>query len=203
MPKGTTKRRPQTTARLLDAALEVFAERGFHGASIEDICERAGFTRGAFYSNFRSKDELFFALFDRHADRVLARTAALLHEAGDGAEAIAHVIDLASRLDEDDRRWYLLSTEFTLHAVREPSAARALAAHDARLRAAIRRLVAELLLRAGRRATVDLDDLARLVVAMREGGLAQALGDPDGPPPGHLERAFLPALLIAASEPLT
>jgi AcrR family transcriptional regulator len=44
------------------AASEVFAESGFDGASVEAICERAGFTRGAFYSNFASKEELFFGL---------------------------------------------------------------------------------------------------------------------------------------------
>jgi AcrR family transcriptional regulator len=51
-------RRQATRERVLEAAGEVFAERGFHGASVEDICERAGFTRGAFYSNFSSKDDL-------------------------------------------------------------------------------------------------------------------------------------------------
>lgn len=73
MPKGLTKRRPRTRARLLEAALAVFAERGFHGTSIEDICQQAGFTRGAFYSNFASKDELFLALFDAHTEQVLDR----------------------------------------------------------------------------------------------------------------------------------
>ncbi|NUR95181.1 MAG: helix-turn-helix transcriptional regulator, partial [Kribbellaceae bacterium] len=65
------RRRSNTRARLLEGALEVFAERGFHGASVEDICERAGFTRGAFYSNFGSKDELVLALFQATTDRLL------------------------------------------------------------------------------------------------------------------------------------
>ncbi|MFJ1546009.1 TetR/AcrR family transcriptional regulator [Streptomyces sp. NPDC088246] len=67
MPKGPTKRRPQTTARLLEAAQETFTERGFHGSSFEVICERAGLTCGALYSNFRAREKLFFALFDLHA----------------------------------------------------------------------------------------------------------------------------------------
>ncbi|NUR25913.1 MAG: helix-turn-helix transcriptional regulator, partial [Catenulispora sp.] len=48
MPKGMTKRRPQTLSRLLDAALEAFAATGFGGTRIEDVCERAGYTGGAF-----------------------------------------------------------------------------------------------------------------------------------------------------------
>jgi len=65
--RGTTlasprsRRRKATRARLLSAAAEVLSERGFHGASVEEICERAGFTRGAFYSNFAAKDDLVLA----------------------------------------------------------------------------------------------------------------------------------------------
>src|SRR6185437_9931886 len=66
------RRRAETVERLLDAALQTFAEIGFAAASVEDICRRGGFTRGAFYSSFRTKDELFAALFTRETDRNLA-----------------------------------------------------------------------------------------------------------------------------------
>ncbi len=58
----TTRRREATRQKLLDAAAQVFAEVGLDAASVEAICERAGFTRGAFYSNFETKDELFLEL---------------------------------------------------------------------------------------------------------------------------------------------
>ena len=67
------RRREETVERLLDAALETFAEIGFAAASVEDICRRGGFTRGAFYSSFRTKDELFEALFVRETARNFAR----------------------------------------------------------------------------------------------------------------------------------
>ena len=72
-----TRRRAQTRERLMDAALALFAERGVLAASVEEICERAGFTRGAFYSNFESKDELCLAVMRREAENDLAaaRTA--------------------------------------------------------------------------------------------------------------------------------
>src|SRR5690606_26928212 len=58
----TTRRRETTRRRLLDAAAQVFAEVGLDAASVEAICDRAGFTRGAFYSNFETKDQLFLEL---------------------------------------------------------------------------------------------------------------------------------------------
>src|SRR5919107_5051228 len=67
------RRRAETVERLLDAALETFAEIGFSAASVEDICRRGGFTRGAFYSSFRTKDGLFGALFARETARDFAR----------------------------------------------------------------------------------------------------------------------------------
>lgn len=70
-----TRRREQTRARLLDAAHEVFGEVGMDAASVEMICERAGFTRGAFYSNFESKDELFLALITQLATAKLDEVA--------------------------------------------------------------------------------------------------------------------------------
>ena len=71
---GRMKRsRPATRERLLDAASEVFGERGFAAATVEEVCERAGFTRGAFYSNFATKEELLLALLDREEAQVLER----------------------------------------------------------------------------------------------------------------------------------
>ncbi|MGD7789113.1 TetR/AcrR family transcriptional regulator [Propionibacteriaceae bacterium Y1700] len=64
-----TARRSATRERLLQAAVEVFAEAGVLGASVEQICERAGFTRGAFYSNFDSKDDLCLALLQAQGQK--------------------------------------------------------------------------------------------------------------------------------------
>ena len=68
-----TARRAQTRERLLAAAVAVFADRGINGASVEEICEAAGFTRGAFYSNFADKSELVLALLEAQHDRSVRR----------------------------------------------------------------------------------------------------------------------------------
>ncbi|MFG2111771.1 TetR/AcrR family transcriptional regulator [Streptomyces sp. NPDC048718] len=195
MPKGVTKRRPRTRAALLRAALETFAEHGFHAVSIEQICERAGFTRGAYYSNFASKEELFLALFDEHGARVVERLAASVDALAPEECTLERLAELVARIEPDERDWYLVSMEFTLHAIRDPVAARVLARHEARLRAEIARGLELVVRRGGRELTVDADRFARLVVALREGALAQSYVEPDVLPPGSLERAFLPRLL--------
>ncbi|GHH71616.1 putative TetR-family regulatory protein [Streptomyces sulfonofaciens] len=202
MPKGVTKRRPRTRAALLGAALEVFAEQGFHAATIEQICERANYSRGAFYSNFRTKEELFFALFDEHIDRSAERMAAIVEQVtADGepsVDALAQALS-RSRLEPSERAWYLVTTEFTLHAIRTPEAARKLAEHDARARTLLARHIEDLVRRLGRELTVDAEDFARLLVAIREGGLAQSYVEPDRLPPGELDRRFTAPLLAAVT----
>ncbi|MFF8602068.1 TetR/AcrR family transcriptional regulator [Streptomyces sp. NPDC015232] len=199
MPRGVTRRRPHTRAALLRAALETFAEHGFHAASIEQICERAGFTRGAYYSNFAGKDELFLALFDEHGERIVRRLAERIDALAPEDYTLERLAALASRVEPDERDWYLVSTEFTLHAIRDRQAARALAAHDARLRAEIARGIELVVRRSGRELTVDADRFARLVIALREGGLAQSYVEPDALPPGTLEREFLAPLLASVT----
>ena len=68
-------RREATRQRILDAARVVFAEKGVFGASIEDICEQAGFTRGAVYSNFADKDDILRAVIEREHQALLDHIA--------------------------------------------------------------------------------------------------------------------------------
>jgi len=167
-----------------------------------DVCERAGYTRGAFYSNFASKEELFFALFDRHAERVLERFEKQAAALGTGPVTLEAIAAALADFDEAERTWYLVTTEFTLSAIRNPQAARRLAQHDAALRAEAMRLLGELLTRAGLRlrAGVELESLVRMLIAVREGALAQSYVEPGELPAGTLEGLFLPGLLGAVTE---
>ncbi len=76
--KRVTRRRVRTRAKLLDAAFAVFAAKGFGRVSIEEVCEAAGYSRGAFYSNFGSLDELFFALYRDRAELIADQVAGAL-----------------------------------------------------------------------------------------------------------------------------
>src|SRR3954451_13464264 len=78
------RRRQLTRDALVAAAAEVFTVKGFHAASLDEIADAAGFTRGAIYSNFGSKEELLFAVYDRLDDMTLAGMADAIDERGGG-----------------------------------------------------------------------------------------------------------------------
>src|SRR5271165_1006179 len=116
-----------TRARLIQSAEKVFARDGFEAAKLEEIAADAGYTRGAFYANFDSKEDLFLALLEKE---ISARIAALesemdkVREPEDKLRAMREFF-LTKTLD---RRWSLLALEFKLFAVRHPEVKQRLAA---------------------------------------------------------------------------
>jgi AcrR family transcriptional regulator len=197
-----SSRREATRQRLLSAAEEVFAERGFHGASVEDICERAQFTRGAFYSNFASKDELVLELFQQHVARVRVAVAEAATRPGlTLSQVLEAVFDVWTGEPEARRRWHLLTSEFALHALRDPQARRAWAAVQSDVRAELTRLVDTIAAAHGVAITIPTEDLVRMVTLVFHGGLGQHLLDPESVPAGSLERRLLPVVVAAVTAP--
>ena len=130
-------RRQKTRERLMDAAFEVFSEVGIHAATVEMITERADFTRGAFYSNFDTKEELFLALAERGNNERLA----LLRESVANIDVILPTLlgnsggklspnelgpIVASFLEQqgENRLWVLFQTELRLLAMRDAEVGR-------------------------------------------------------------------------------
>src|ERR1700712_1924464 len=74
----TRPTRDDTCEKLFEAAARVFEEQGIGSASIETIAAAAGFSRGAFYSNFKSKDELIIAMLEDHVEQTVRRNLDLL-----------------------------------------------------------------------------------------------------------------------------
>lgn len=109
----------RTREALLEAAARVFATHGFHGASIDVVAEEAGYTKGAVYAHFSTKDELYLALLDRHLASDAPPSVAML-ESGAAIEDIAAEIEhgLPEEL-EKMRDWGILTYEFVLHAMRD------------------------------------------------------------------------------------
>jgi AcrR family transcriptional regulator len=205
-------RRQRTRERLVDAAYEVFAELGVHAASVEQISERAGFTRGAFYSNFDSKEELFFALESRENQLRLDRLEAglqtvspsLLDAAGRYTEgSLEALIRAFLELQPDDRRWCLVQSEFRMLAMRDSGVAARYLQHQ---ESAGRQLAAWLDQAAGLahvRFTIPTPDIANIVVALYESAIQTAvLMDPDGDEgsPRELAMRTLPAIVRALTE---
>ncbi|MFC5261835.1 TetR/AcrR family transcriptional regulator [Kribbella qitaiheensis] len=167
---------------------------------MEDICERAGFTRGAFYSNFGSKDELVLAMFQATTDRLLEQIGALLpdlaNQPGSLLDAVLGLLDDAA---PDQRQWHLISTEFTLDALRNADAARALNEQRAMFREQLTRLVEEITAASNLRLSVPPEQFVRLVMALHEGARSQYLLEPAKVPAGSLEHTFLPMILETVS----
>ncbi|WP_052866579.1 TetR/AcrR family transcriptional regulator [Streptomyces niger] len=178
-PRRVTRRRAQTRQRLLDAALTVFAEEGFGRSTVDRVCERAGYTRGAFYSNFTSLDELFLAMWEQRSAAMLAdlRTASDrlgTLESVSPDEALRAVLEV---IPVDDA-WYRVTAEFTAHALRNPSLRRVMAARERAVQDTLLPLVETALARAGRRVT-DRTGLGHALVAVHDGTAVQCLMEPD------------------------
>ncbi|MEU8515344.1 TetR/AcrR family transcriptional regulator [Kitasatospora sp. NPDC048722] len=133
------RRRVHTRARLLAAAGELFLTVGFARTSIEDVCAAAGYTRGAFYSNFGSKEDLLLALFDEQA----AGRIAQLEELAAACEALAprerarRLVEALLRVEPAETGWILLFLEFRLVVARTEGLAERVAAHDREVSAAL------------------------------------------------------------------
>jgi AcrR family transcriptional regulator len=121
----------QTRVRLLDAAEEVFAEHGFGATTLERIAERAGYTRGAVYANFASKDDLFLAVLDRWLDEDISRGGRINEESPTARDALDRLRELDGNRFADRGR-FLLLTEFRLYALRNPAVAPRLAEYERR-----------------------------------------------------------------------
>lgn len=197
VPKTPTKRRPVTRAALLDSARSLFTERGFHATSISDIVERAGLTRGAFYSNYRDKEELFLALYDVHTDSLLAA----LREASVGPGSLNQLL---ARFGERARepQWFLASMEFTLHAARQPELAAELAEREERLVEGLAELLTAALARLGLRPTIAVTDLSRLMISLFEGLAALRASHGTHDDARQLPQRVTPRILQALTEPV-
>ena len=179
-----TPRRQRTRDRLLDAAYEVFAEQGVRASSVEEVCERAGFTRGAFYSNFTTKEELFAALMERQHSIQLAALAMKVDELRPRLEAITRPLDEAGlgelMLDfftgpMDDRTWCLIDHEFRLMSLRDPEVAAVFAAHEAAFETSLLTIVRRALDLAGRRFVLPDAVAVRLLGHLYQDMLQRAL----------------------------
>jgi AcrR family transcriptional regulator len=122
MKKRLTRaeKRERTYEELILAAEKLFVERGFHATSVDEIAFEAGYTKGAVYSNFESKEDLFFAVYERRADRGVAEIEQILRENGPagGLELLAS--DAARRRGGADDGWLAVYFEFWAHVVRRP-----------------------------------------------------------------------------------
>ena len=210
MPRSTGRRRrtrsekkAETRDRLLDAAAEVFVRRGFQGASVEEISAEAGFTRGAFYSNFESKEQMFVELLQRRVYDDFREMIKRAPAEGSPRESLRwSARDLQRRYERGSgsgQDWlFALWLELLAHAARNPDFRSLAATFWTGTRTGMSLQIGAGFERAGAEPPADPKELAIAMTALDIGLAVQHLVDPDDVPldlyPRLYELLFVPLL---------
>ncbi|QYM75095.1 TetR/AcrR family transcriptional regulator [Leucobacter luti] len=192
----TTRARIRTRAALIDAAEAIFTERGTPTASIDEICTRAGFTRGAYYSNFRTVDDVFFALYERKTDALIAGMAGFDQHLPTAERTDTAVLEVAAdemlRVIPADTQWYALRALFGLRAASDPDMAAVLRTHGEALEHHMVPILEGISRIVGGELITDGAEATRIVIACHVGSVLQG---PFVDDPARLRRdAILTAL---------
>ncbi len=164
-------------ALLLAAALRVFLARGYHAATLEQIADEAGFSKGVVYSRFASKADMFLALLAARIDERAIQNASAAGQLASSGD-LAGLLDLAWLAERAAPGWRLLVTEFRVHAARDPELSRRYAAAHARTVDGLTSVVASLAERNGHALAVPARQLAELLLAIETGITLEQLASP-------------------------
>ncbi len=181
----------RTRSDLVTAAREVFMRRGFHGASLEEISEQAGYTKGAVYSNFSGKDELFLAVLDDHAAGRARAYREAWPEASTFEGSLRAVVKEITGGAQADPRWVPALIEFWSHASREEGLRHDVSARHERNLDFIASLLRDLAARHGVTFRIPVREVARGASAHRTGMELERLLDPDAGDPATFEEMTL------------
>ncbi|KLO30397.1 TetR family transcriptional regulator [Mycolicibacter heraklionensis] len=161
------RRLERTRSLLLDAAEEVFAEKGFTTATLDDIAQAAGYTKGAIYKHFAAKDELFLAVSDRYWRRYFENFAEVMANATQvGVRELDDIAERWQRLSRDRGAEHAaLGYEFTLYLLRNPEARARVAAKRAEVVEQLAKFIVEGVERLGGTLLIPALTLAQVLVA--------------------------------------
>ncbi len=193
------EQRQRTRAELLTAAADVFAAKGFHAASVDLVAEAAGYTKGAVYSNFDSKEDLFLAVFESQAQDMVNRLDEIFTDAP-AEDRIRILGEQRSTFGFFTPQWQLLEAEFTLYAARNEHLQARLRERQLALRTEVANHIVRHLDDLGLTTTVDPMDVARLIGAAGDGLTMQQLAEgEEAPDMGRLFSLLLELLLRGAT----
>lgn len=178
---STRLRRSETVDRnrelVLVAAREVFTERGYHEASLDQIAALAGFSKGVVYSQFESKADLFLALLERRIDERRAENLEAVRQHTTRRTRIERLIEVVSASERADPAWSLVVIEFRLHACRHRDLAARYVELHRRAVDGVAAVLAEAYERTGVTPPLPVSDLAAAVMTLGSGAtIESALG---------------------------
>ncbi|MGE3586587.1 MAG: TetR/AcrR family transcriptional regulator [Ilumatobacteraceae bacterium] len=161
---------------VLDAAREQFEQHGYHGASLDVIADRAGFSKGAVYSRFQGKDDLFLAVLEENIER--RHEASVTQASAAGGSGVAPLIEQAIRTSVGSTAWQAALLEFRAHAWRHPQVNERYAELHRRTIESITSLVEEVHRAAGGEPPMPARDLAVIALATATGLVTEHMSDP-------------------------
>jgi AcrR family transcriptional regulator len=190
-PTRTRPTRSETRRRVLDAAFEVFAERGIATSSLNDVAAAAGLTKGAVYSSFAGKDDLVLALMEEHA---MARVTAGLETftaSTDLAEALAHVGEVLVAAMQADAAWHRLLAEYFAMSAHDPVRREALRRRRREARDAVARGLTRVSADTGLQLPLPAEEMAVVLFALSNGLAVESGMDPGAVPDDLLPRVMV------------
>lgn len=193
--------RENTRARLVEAAGDVFAEKALRRVTVDDVVAAAGFTRGAFYSNFSGIDELFFDVYAYQADQMLDAVGEVVEGVRPEDFSMDSLALVLGALRPFGRRWFLIQNEFALFAVRDEAARETFQEQHRRIQGRIEQIVHAVLSLLGREPEVPLRHVADALIALYLHSLGTEQLETGGLDPESLESAVLPKVLLGLSRP--
>jgi AcrR family transcriptional regulator len=185
------EKKARTRAQLIDAAATVFARRGYVAASLDEVAEEAGLTKGAVYSNFESKEELFQAVIDDRLNEPMLQAANVIDRAGGTIEeqAMAGARMFVDRVQQE-REVFLLALEHRIWLARHPEQAPAFAARYREQLAQVAEVIVKASKSTGFPLPLPADQMAIAAEALSQGMTLQKLADPDSVPADLLGKLY-------------
>src|SRR5215203_4902418 len=180
MKKRLTRaqKRERTYEELVSSAERLFTERGFHASTVDEIALEAGYTKGAVYSNFSSKEDLFFAIYERRSEAAVERIEAVLVDL-EPREALERLSTETIERSGRDDGWLAVFYEFWAHVIRNPDLRERFGAIHARAQAPILAAIERFAAERGIHLAGDAEGLVIAANAMEVGLGLERLTRPD------------------------
>lgn len=189
--RPTRQRRPrreEVRQRVLEAATRVFGRHGYTEATLDEVAAEAGFSKGAVYSNFANKEEVFYALLREHVGARVERVQNAIASAESLQAAGAAAGRASGEAVDEEPDWHLLFLEFVTRAARQPELGEELGRQRAELRRMIADQARENLDSLGGEPALSAEQLANIMLALSNGLAIEQQVEPKGVDPDLFER---------------
>jgi AcrR family transcriptional regulator len=173
------EKQAKTRSALLRSAAKLICRKGITEASIDDVAADAGYTKGAFYANFKSKEEMFLVMLDQAYAEELERLEAHLPGEGDRADEVRRSAEDFLDFVRSDPDWPRLYFEFVVYAARNPEFREELATRNRAMRERMAEVIRNWAADLSAQAPFPYEELALMLFCMADGFLIQQLIEPD------------------------